>query len=173
MQKLVADGKLGAKSGGEGFYDGQGGANIAGGNDPDIAELAELLSLKTLLEACLVLEEGVATHRDIDFGMMAGAGLDPRRGLLPPFMKADSDGLDDVLARMENAEERYGERFAPPTILRRLVAQGGSGRRAGRASTRIRSPTRSSRPRRHRRWRWSNSRRARTASRSRGWRTAR
>ena len=39
-----------------------------------------MLSLKTFLEACLVLEEGVATHRDIDFGMMAGAGLDPRRG---------------------------------------------------------------------------------------------
>jgi len=42
-----------------------------------VAELVELLSLKTFVEACLVLEEGVATHRDIDFGMMAGAGLDP------------------------------------------------------------------------------------------------
>ncbi|MGH2895608.1 MAG: enoyl-CoA hydratase-related protein, partial [Solirubrobacteraceae bacterium] len=83
------------------------------------------------LEACLVLEEGVATHRDIDFGMMAGAGLDPRRGLLPPFMKADSEGLDTVLERMENARERYGERFAPPTILRRLVAQGRLGQKSG------------------------------------------
>ena len=43
-----------------------------------------------------MLEEGVATHRDIDVGMMAGAGLDPRRGLLPPFMKADVEGLDVV-----------------------------------------------------------------------------
>jgi enoyl-CoA hydratase/3-hydroxyacyl-CoA dehydrogenase len=82
--------------------------------EPDVAELVELLSLKTLHEACLVLEEGVAGHRDIDFGMMAGAGLDPRRGLLPPFMKADSEGLDTVLERMENAAERYGERFSPP-----------------------------------------------------------
>jgi enoyl-CoA hydratase/3-hydroxyacyl-CoA dehydrogenase len=78
-----------------------------------------------------VLEEGVATHRDIDFGMMAGAGLDPRRGLLPPFMKADSEGLDTVLERMENAQERYGERFTPPTILRRLVAQGRLGQKSG------------------------------------------
>ena len=70
---------------------------------PDVEELVELLSLKTLLEACLVLEEGVATHRDIDFGMMAGAGLDPRRGLLPPFMRADIEGLDTILERMENA----------------------------------------------------------------------
>jgi enoyl-CoA hydratase/3-hydroxyacyl-CoA dehydrogenase len=131
MQKLVADGKLGAKTGGDGFYDPQGEANIPGDGDPDVAELVELLSLKTFLEACLVLEEGVATHRDIDFGMMAGAGLDPRRGLLPPFMKADSEGLDTVLERMESAEERYGERFAPPTILRRLVAQGRLGTKSG------------------------------------------
>jgi enoyl-CoA hydratase / 3-hydroxyacyl-CoA dehydrogenase len=131
MQKLVADGKLGAKTGGDGFYDSHGEANIPGDADPDVAELAELLSLKTFLEACLVLEEGVATHRDIDFGMMAGAGLDPRRGLLPPFMRADSEGLDTVLERMENAQERYGERFAPPTILRRLVAQGRLGQKSG------------------------------------------
>jgi enoyl-CoA hydratase / 3-hydroxyacyl-CoA dehydrogenase len=131
MQKLVADGKLGAKTGGEGFYDAQGEPNISGENEPDIAELVELLSLKTLLEACLVLEEGVATHRDIDFGMMAGAGLDPRRGLLPPFMKADSEGLDTILERMESAQERYGERFTPPTILRRLIAQGRLGQKSG------------------------------------------
>jgi enoyl-CoA hydratase/3-hydroxyacyl-CoA dehydrogenase len=131
MQKLVAEGKLGAKTGGDGFYDPQGEPNLPGDADPDIAELVELLSLKTFLEACLVLEEGVATHRDIDFGMMAGAGLDPRRGLLPPFMKADSEGLDAVLERMESARERYGERFAAPTILRRLVAQGRLGQRTG------------------------------------------
>ncbi len=131
MQKLVADGKLGAKTGGDGFYDPQGEPNVSGENEPDVGELVELLSLKTFLEACLVLEEGVATHRDIDFGMMAGAGLDPRRGLMPPFMKADSEGLDTVLERMENAQERYGERFAPPTILRRLVAQGRLGQKSG------------------------------------------
>ena len=103
MQKLVADGKLGAKTGGDGFYDPQGNPNLPGENDPDIDELVELLSLKTFLEACLVLEEGVATHRDIDFGLMAGAGLDPRRGLLPPFMRADFEGLDTILERLENA----------------------------------------------------------------------
>jgi enoyl-CoA hydratase/3-hydroxyacyl-CoA dehydrogenase len=131
MQKLVADGKLGAKTGGDGFYSPAGEANISGDKAPDIAELVEMLTLKTFLEACLVLEEGVATHRDIDFGMMAGAGLDPRRGLLPPFMKADSEGLDTILERMEAAQERFGERFTPPTILRRLVAQGRFGQKSG------------------------------------------
>jgi enoyl-CoA hydratase/3-hydroxyacyl-CoA dehydrogenase len=131
MQKLVSEGKLGAKTGGDGFYDPAGQPNIAGEAEPDVAELVELLSLKTLCEACLVLEEGVASHRDIDFGLMAGAGLDPRRGLLPPFMRADSEGLDSILERLENAQERHGERFAPPTILRRLVAQGRLGQKRG------------------------------------------
>ena len=87
--------------------------------------------MKTFVEACLVLEEGVAIHRDIDFGLMAGAGLDPRRGLMPPFMRADAEGLDTVLERLESARERHGERFAPPTILRRLVAQGRLGQKRG------------------------------------------
>jgi enoyl-CoA hydratase / 3-hydroxyacyl-CoA dehydrogenase len=131
IQRLVAVGKLGAKTGGDGVYTPQGEAALEGDADPDVDELVELLTLKTFVEACLVLEEGVATHRDIDVGMMAGAGLDPRRGLLPPFMKADLEGLDVVLDRLENAAERHGERFEPPLVLRRLVAQGRLGQKSG------------------------------------------
>jgi enoyl-CoA hydratase / 3-hydroxyacyl-CoA dehydrogenase len=131
MQKLVEQGKLGAKTGGDGFYAPDGSANLEGTGEPDIPVLVELLSLKTFVEACLVLEEGVANHRDIDFGMMAGAGLDPRRGLLPPFMGADVAGLDTMLQRLEAAAEAHGERFEPPTILRRLVAQGRLGTKSG------------------------------------------
>ncbi|MDX6731239.1 MAG: enoyl-CoA hydratase / 3-hydroxyacyl-CoA dehydrogenase, partial [Baekduia sp.] len=131
MSKLVADGKLGAKTGGDGFYDAEGNANLEGDAEPNVEDLVEKLVLKTIVEAALVLEEGVATHRDIDFGMMAGAGLDPRRGLLPPFMKADVEGLDTILERLETAEEKWGERFTPPTILRRLVAQGRLGQKSG------------------------------------------
>jgi enoyl-CoA hydratase/3-hydroxyacyl-CoA dehydrogenase len=131
MKKLVDEGKLGAKTGGEGFYNPQGEPNLPGDAEPDVPALVELLTLKTFVEACLVLEEGVATHRDIDFGLMAGAGLDPKRGLTPPFMKADAEGLDTLLERLENAQEHHGERFAPPTILRRLVAQGRLGQKSG------------------------------------------
>jgi enoyl-CoA hydratase / 3-hydroxyacyl-CoA dehydrogenase len=131
MGNLVQQGKLGAKTGGDGFYDAEGNANLEGDADPDVDELVELLTLKTFVEACLVLQEGVATHRDIDFGMMAGAGLDPRRGLLPPFMKADVEGLDTILERLENAKEKHGARFTPPTVLRRLVAQGRLGTKSG------------------------------------------
>ncbi|MEA2394197.1 MAG: enoyl-CoA hydratase / 3-hydroxyacyl-CoA dehydrogenase [Solirubrobacteraceae bacterium] len=131
LQRLVAEGRLGAKTGGEGVYDAQGEPALEGDAEPDVDELVELLVLKTFVEACLVLEEGVATHRDIDVGMMAGAGLDPRRGLLPPFMKADVEGLDVVLERLERAAERHGDRFAPPLVLRRLVAQGRLGAKSG------------------------------------------
>ncbi len=131
MQKLVSQGKLGAKTVGDGFYGPDGTANLEGEGEPDVPALVEALTLKTFVEACLVLEEGVAVHRDIDFGLMAGAGLDPRRGLMPPFMKADVEGLDTILERLENLQELHGERFAPPRILRRLVAQGRLGQKSG------------------------------------------
>jgi enoyl-CoA hydratase/3-hydroxyacyl-CoA dehydrogenase len=131
MQRLVAEGKLGAKTGGDGVYTPQGEPALEGDAEPDIDELVERLTLKTFVEACLVLDEGVATHRDIDVGMMASIGLDPRRGLLPPFMKADVEGLDVVLERLERATERHGERFAAPLVLRRLVAQGRLGQKSG------------------------------------------
>ena len=130
MRKLVEDGKLGAKSGGDGFYkDGE--PQIQADGEPDAERLAELFSLKALVECCLIIEEGVASAKDIDLGMMAGAGLDPRRGLLPPLMKADVTGLDLVLEKLEQAEAEHGERFAPPRILRRLVAQGRFGQKVG------------------------------------------
>ncbi len=130
MQKLVADGKLGAKSGGDGFYkDGE--PQIEGDADPDPEELADLFVLKSLVEACALLEEGVSTVREIDLGMMAGAGLDPRRGLFPPFWKADLEGLDTILEKLERYEESHGERFAAPRTLKRLVAQGRLGLKSG------------------------------------------
>jgi enoyl-CoA hydratase/3-hydroxyacyl-CoA dehydrogenase len=130
MQKLVSEGKLGAKSGGEGFYkDGE--PHIEGVAEPDPEQLADLFILKSLVESCKVLEEGVCTVREIDLGMMAGAGLDPRRGLFPPFWKADIEGLDTMLEKLEKYEESHGERFAPPRILKRLVAQGRLGLKTG------------------------------------------
>ena len=129
MRRLVADGKLGAKSGGDGFYkDGE--PQLEGEAEPD-DELIETFGLKALVEACLILEEGVCSARDIDLGMMAGAGLDPRRGLFPPFMKADLEGLDVVLEKLERAKDAHGGRFDAPTILRRLVAQGRLGQKSG------------------------------------------
>jgi enoyl-CoA hydratase/3-hydroxyacyl-CoA dehydrogenase len=92
----------------------------------DAVKLVERFTLKALVESCLVLEDGIATVKDIDLGMMAGAGIIP-----PPFARADQIGLDEVLAKLERAAQEWGESFEPPTILRRLVAQGRLGVKSG------------------------------------------
>jgi enoyl-CoA hydratase / 3-hydroxyacyl-CoA dehydrogenase len=94
--------------------------------DIDATALVDRFTLKALVESCLVLEEGIASIRDIDLAMMAGAGIIP-----PPFARADQLGLDDVLAKLEQAAREWGENFEPPTILRRLVAQGRLGVKVG------------------------------------------
>src|SRR5204863_6800 len=49
MQRLVGEGKLGAKTGGDGFYK-DGVAQVDGDAEPDSEELASLFSLKMLVE---------------------------------------------------------------------------------------------------------------------------
>ncbi len=94
--------------------------------DIDAGALVDRFTLKALVECCLVLEEGISSLREIDLGMMAGAGIIP-----PPFARADQIGLDEVLARLERARVQWGDSFEPPTILRRLVAQGRLGAKTG------------------------------------------
>ena len=88
--------------------------------------LVERFTLKALVESCLVLEEGVASVKDIEIGMMMGAGILPG-----PFARADERGLDDVLEALERAATDWGEHFAPPLLLRRLVHQGRLGKKTG------------------------------------------
>jgi enoyl-CoA hydratase/3-hydroxyacyl-CoA dehydrogenase len=94
--------------------------------DVDTQAVLERMALKGLVEACLVLEEGIASVRDVDLAMMTGFGMIP-----PPFARADATGLDEVLAALERAQAEHGDAFEPPTILRRLVAQGRLGQKSG------------------------------------------
>ena len=68
------------------------------GTEIDAPALIDRFTLKALVESCLVVEEGVASMKDVDLGMMAGAGIIP-----PPFARADQLGLDEVLAKLEAA----------------------------------------------------------------------
>src|SRR5438874_13782829 len=92
----------------------------------DTQALVERFTLKAFVESCLVLEEGVATIRDVDLAMMTGFGIIPG-----PFARADAEGLDEILSALERAQGEYGEYFEPPLILRRLVAQGRLGQQTG------------------------------------------
>jgi enoyl-CoA hydratase/3-hydroxyacyl-CoA dehydrogenase len=88
--------------------------------------IVERFTLKAFVEACLVLEEGVSSLREIETGMMTGAGILPG-----PFVRADERGLDEMLAALERAESEWGANFTPPLILRRLVGQGRLGKKSG------------------------------------------
>src|SRR5918997_797196 len=88
--------------------------------------LVERFGLKTLVECCLLLEEGIAGTKDIETGMMMGAGILPG-----PFTRADERGLDEVLSALERAEQEWGPAFKAPLILKRLVNQGRLGKKSG------------------------------------------
>ena len=80
------------------------------------------------LEAMRMVEEGVASAEDIDRAMELGYGH--RMG---PLKTSDLVGLD---VRLSIADALAGAldpvRFAPPRILRDLVAKGRTGRKSGR-----------------------------------------
>jgi enoyl-CoA hydratase/3-hydroxyacyl-CoA dehydrogenase len=88
--------------------------------------VVDRMGLKALVESCLVLEENVASAKDIELAMMMGSGMLPG-----PFSRADDAGLDALLERLEAAQREWGDAFEPPTVLRRLVAQGRLGKKSG------------------------------------------
>ena len=88
--------------------------------------IVDRMGLKALVESCLVLEENVASAKDIELAMMMGSGMLPG-----PFSRADEAGLDALLERLEAAQREWGDAFEPPTVLRRLVAQGRLGKKSG------------------------------------------
>ena len=74
-------------------------------------------------EAARCLEEGVVEHpEDVDFGMIAGAGWAPFRG--GPLRHADSQGLSQIVTRMERLSRKDGNRFRPCGLLLDLARHG-------------------------------------------------
>ncbi|HYX77922.1 MAG TPA: 3-hydroxyacyl-CoA dehydrogenase family protein, partial [Solirubrobacterales bacterium] len=86
----------------------------------------ERFQLKAFVEAVMLVDEGIAQTKDVDLGMMMGAGILPG-----PLARADEAGLDEMLERLELAQREWGEGFAPPLLLRRLVNQGRLGKKTG------------------------------------------
>src|SRR5215210_5329635 len=91
-----------------------------------LGTIVDRMGLKTLVESCLVLEEGVASAKDIEMGMMMGAGILPG-----PFTRADEAGLDTILEQLQGARAEWGDAFEPPSVLKRLVAQNRLGKKTG------------------------------------------
>lgn len=81
-----------------------------------------------LLEAIRVYESGLATLEDIDQAMKLGCGYP-----MGPFALLDLVGLDVTLHVAEVMFEEFREpHFAPPPLLKRLVAAGFLGKKTGR-----------------------------------------
>ncbi len=86
------------------------------------------LLIPVLNEACFALDEQVAPAREIDLAMKAGAGMP-----MGPFELADLIGLDVALEVAETLFRDFGDpKYRPAPLLRRKVAAGHLGRKAGR-----------------------------------------
>ena len=85
------------------------------------------LGVALALEAMRMLDEGVASAEDIDAAMERGY-----RHPTGPLRTTDIVGLDVRLGIAEELQRAFGDRFAPPEILKRLVAEGHLGRKTGR-----------------------------------------
>jgi 3-hydroxyacyl-CoA dehydrogenase len=91
-------------------------------------DLIRRFQLAAFVEAALVLEAGIATPRDIDIALRAGAGL-PQG----PLEWADQVGLQHVLAELEELDPEFPDgRFHPPASLVQRVRQGRLGQVSGR-----------------------------------------
>ncbi|MEM7413912.1 MAG: 3-hydroxybutyryl-CoA dehydrogenase [Gemmatimonadota bacterium] len=89
--------------------------------------VVNLLLVPYMLDAIRHLERGVATIEDIDTGMALGCGYP-----MGPFTLCDFVGIDTLYKISEIMFDEYREeRYAPPPLLKRIVAMGRYGRKTG------------------------------------------
>lgn len=79
------------------------------------------------LEAIRMLEEGVASARDIDAAMTLGYGFP-----MGPLRLTDLVGVDVRLGVARYLEKELGPRFTPPQLMIDMVERGDLGRKTGR-----------------------------------------
>lgn len=103
------------------------------GKTPVIAKdtagfIVNFLLIPYLLAAIRMLENGQATRDDIDTAMKLGCGYP-----MGPFTLLDYVGLDTTMWAAEAIYEEYKDPlYAPPPLLRRMVASGMYGRKSGK-----------------------------------------
>ena len=102
------------------------------GKDPITAKdnsgfVVNLLLVPYMLDAIRQLERGVASIVDMDKAMTLGLGYP-----MGPFVLCDFVGIDTLYRISEIMFDEYREeRYAPPPLLKRIVALGRYGRKTG------------------------------------------
>jgi 3-hydroxybutyryl-CoA dehydrogenase len=90
--------------------------------------IVNMLLVPYLMAAVRMHEEGFASAEDIDEGMKLGCGHP-----MGPLTLADFIGLDVLYSVCDSLYEEFKEPgYAPPPLLKRMVASGRIGRKAGR-----------------------------------------
>lgn len=80
------------------------------------------------MEAAALVESGVASAEDVDIACQLGFGH-----AMGPLRTADLTGVDILTNASSNIyADTQDEKFAPPELLRRMVAAGDLGRKSGR-----------------------------------------
>ncbi len=81
-----------------------------------------------ITEAIFVLQEGLATPKEIDDGMRLGANHP-----MGPLALADLVGLDTLLNVQQHLYEEFGDsKYRPPALLKKMVRAGRLGRKTGK-----------------------------------------
>jgi 3-hydroxybutyryl-CoA dehydrogenase len=90
--------------------------------------IVNMLLVPYLMAAVRMYEEGFASAEDIDEGMKLGCGHP-----MGPLTLADFIGLDVLFAIGDSLYEEFKQtEYAPPPLLKRMVASGRIGRKAGK-----------------------------------------
>lgn len=90
--------------------------------------VVNMLLVPYLMAAVRMYEEGFASREDIDSGMKLGCGHP-----MGPLSLCDFIGLDVLYAVCDSLYEEFKrDEYAPPPLLKRMVAAGRHGRKSGR-----------------------------------------
>jgi 3-hydroxybutyryl-CoA dehydrogenase len=90
--------------------------------------IVNMLLVPYLMSAIRMYEDGFASREDIDEGMKLGAGHP-----MGPLQLCDFIGLDVLYAVCDSLYEEFKRaEYAPPPLMKRMVASGHLGRKTGR-----------------------------------------
>ncbi|MBV8945181.1 MAG: 3-hydroxybutyryl-CoA dehydrogenase [Solirubrobacterales bacterium] len=90
--------------------------------------IVNMLLVPYLMAAVRMYEEGFASREDIDNGMRLGCGHP-----MGPLTLCDFIGLDVLYAVCDSLYEEFKrDEYAPPPLMKRMVASGRLGRKSGR-----------------------------------------